>query len=239
MKCIGKIAVALSLCAVSSAQAQLAVFDGASLQQLLQQVRAWQQQLQGMQLQLAQLEHTYAALTGTRNMQTLLRQTPQTLNYLPDSSLSLSAVTAGSDAGSYGALAQSVSAQAASNAVVTATQLSALSPTLAALIKTQRSSIAAGQVLPRVAYDQVSARFVHLSSLIDQIGNATDAKAIADLQGRIQGEETLLQNDAVKLAALAQITTADQAAAASVTREAVIAAHGNFATRFQPTLPVP
>jgi type IV secretion system protein VirB5 len=239
MKAIRILLLMIGLCSLDSAHAQLAVFDGASLQQLIQQMRAWQQQLQGMQLQLGQLQQTYAAMTGSRNMQSLLRESPLSLNYLPDSAASLGAVTGGGVGGTYGPLGQAVAAKAASNAMVNATQLSRLAPALSALIQAERSLAASGQVLPRAAYDQVSARFARLSSLIDQIGGATDPKAIADLQGRLQGEQTLLQNDAIKIAALAEIRSADQAAYTATTREAIVAAHGNFATRFQPTFPVP
>ena len=66
-----------------------------------------------------------------------------------------------------------------------------------------------------------------------------DAKAIAELQGRIGAEQAMLANDGLKLAALAQTASAEAAARSLSVREQVVANHGSFAARFQPTPPAP
>jgi len=75
--------------------------------------------------------------------------------------------------------------------------------------------------------------------LIDRIGTAGDAKAIADLQGRIAAEQAMLANESVKLQTLAYSAEATRVSAEVARREAVIRGHGNFSTRFQPALPAP
>ena len=65
------------------AEAQFAVIDVAAVNQLVQQMNAWQQQLMSMRMQLLQLEQTRIALTGFRGMDKLLPLTSADRNYLP------------------------------------------------------------------------------------------------------------------------------------------------------------
>src|SRR5579863_8351238 len=63
------------------AQAQLAVFDVASVTQLIQQARTLAQQLEAARQQLAQAQTLYQSTTGGRGMQLLLGGL--TRNYMP------------------------------------------------------------------------------------------------------------------------------------------------------------
>ena len=78
-----------------------------------------------------------------------------------------------------------------------------------------------------------------MSTLIGQIGAAQDAKAIAELQGRIGAEQAMLANETIKLVALAQVGGADREARELARRESVLQNHGAFASRLQPAPPVP
>ena len=60
------------------------------------------------------------------------------------------------------------------------------------------------------AFTNAGQRFAALQSLVNAIGNAPDAKAIADLQGRIAAEEAMLGNEQAKLATLYQAAQAEQ-----------------------------
>ena len=73
--------------------------------------------------------------------------------------------------------------------------------------------------------------------LIDAIPAANDPKAIAELQARIAAEQVMLANDQSKLNALDAWADAQVANAQLRRREAVVAAHGHFADRFQPRTP--
>jgi type IV secretion system protein VirB5 len=110
---------------------------------------------------------------------------------------------------------------------------------LQALLVAERQAVARGQILNRAAFARSSDRFTKLQTLIDQIGAAPDAKAIAELQGRIGAEQAMVANEGLKLATLAQVAGAESDARALARREQVVANHGGFATRFQPTPPAP
>jgi type IV secretion system protein VirB5 len=99
--------------------------------------------------------------------------------------------------------------------------------------------VAGNQAVTRLAYAHSSDRFASLATLIERIGATPDAKAIAELQGRIGAEQAMLTNDGIKLAALAQSASAEAAARDLAVREQVIANHGAFASRFQPSPPAP
>jgi type IV secretion system protein VirB5 len=217
--------------------AQFAVIDVAAVNQLVQQMSAWQQQLMSMRLQLLQMEQTRIALTGWRGMEKLLPLTPTDRNYLPMDAAGLAATAAGT--GSYSALSASINQYVSGNAVLTAQDLAALPPADVARLSALRQTIALRQALMSEAYARSSDRFAALSVLISTIGSAPDAKAVADLQARIGAEQTMLQNETAKIATLDHYAVAQHEANELATREAVVKGHGRFATRFIPTNPVP
>lgn len=235
-------AIAAALCgltlATSPAHATIPVIDVASLVQLIEQVLSWQQQLQGMQQQLAQLRDTYGAMTGPRGMQTLLPLSLPVRNYLPSEVAEIGAVIGGSS-GNYAGLARAVALQRAANAILGPDELSRLPIALQTALTTERDAAAGGQALTRAAYGRSSDRFATLQTLIDHIAAATDAKAIAELQGRIAAEQAMVANEGLKLAALAQVAQADAAARTLARQEQALANHGRFAGRFQPAPPAP
>jgi len=224
--------------AATPANAMIPVIDIASLTQLIQQVASWEQQLQGMAQQLSQLRDTYSSMTGQRGMQALLPITPQLRNYLPTDWATIDALTRGGGGG-YADLARTVRAQLAVNAVLSPAELARLPTDLQAVLLADRQAVAGGQALTRTAYGRSSTRFADLQTLIDHIAAAPDAKAIAELQGRIAGEQTMVANEALKLVALAQVAGADAAARSLARQEQALANHGSFDARFQPTPPAP
>lgn len=238
---IRSIAVA-AICAMglaaAPAQAIIPVTDVAAIQVLLQQISAWSEQLRSMRSQLGQLQQTYTSMTGVRGMEQVLKLSDAARNYLPPNWNALEASISGA-ASAYPTLAAAVRAQAAANAVLTPADLARLPPSLQGLITSARQGVAGDQAVTRLAYGHSSERFASLATLIDRIGSTPDAKAIAELQGRIGAEQAMLTNDGIKLAALAQSASAEAAARELAVREQVIANHGSFATRFQPTPPAP
>jgi len=230
--------IALSAYALSPpAQAQFAVIDVAAVNQLVQQMSAWQQQLMSMRLQLLQMEQTRIALTGWRGMEKLLPLTPTDRNYLPMDAAGLAATTAGT--GTYSVLSSSINQYVSGNAVLTAQDLAQLPPADVARLSALRQTIAMRQAMMSEAYARSSDRFAALSVLITTIGTAPDAKAVADLQARIAAEQTMLQNETAKIATLDHYAAAQRDADDLATREAIVKGHGRFATRFIPTNPVP
>jgi len=228
--------VLLGICGI--AEAAMPVIDVAAVRSLAQQVSAWHDQLKAMQLQLAQLQQTHAALTGRRGMERLLPVPVTARNYLPENWSGLASAARGAAASRSG-LAGDVTAQVDANSVLSPSDLSRLPPQLVAQLQQNRHWIALEQAVAREAYERSSGRFSQLDTLLNGIATAADEKAIADLHGRIGVEQAMLDNEQIKLAALSQIAVADRNVREQQTREAVIANHGSFATRFQPAMPVP
>jgi type IV secretion system protein VirB5 len=220
------------------ANAVVPVVDIAAVMRLAQEITDWDEQLQGMRLQLTQMQRTTSALTGSRGMDQLLRQTPAARNYLPADWAGL-AGAAGGGGDIDPAIARAASTQRALNAVLPAAALDRLPPPLQSTLREERDAVAGVQAATRAAYARSSERFASLSTLIDQIRITPDAKAIAELQSRIEAEQAMLTNESVKLAALAQVTEAERAARNLVRRELILQGHGAFGSRFQPAPPAP
>ena len=218
------------------AAAALPVIDVASLVQLTQQITYWRQQLLGMTNQLTQLRSTYAAITGSRGMQTLLPITARARNYLPEDWQQLLALADQAGAG-YNGLSTQIEQLMRSNAVLDAAALARLSPEDRTRFEADRRQVATLQASMREAFSSTSRRFTTLQTLIDRIGAATDDKAIQDLQGRIAAEQAMLANEQTKLLALAAVGNADAEARANREREQVVEGHGSFGQRFTPALP--
>ena len=220
------------------AHALIPVVDLAALQALIQELVAWSEQLRSMESQLTQMKQTYASMTGARGMDQLLRLSDATRNYLPPDWQVLESSLSGASA-AYPQLAATVRAQFGANAVLTDADVARFSVQLQAFLLTQRQAVAGSQAVSQLAYARSSDRFALLQTLIDRIGATPDAKAIAELQGRIGAEQAMLANEGLKLSALAQSGTAEASARALTLREQIVANHGAFATRFQPTPPAP
>lgn len=224
------------LMAMPSAQAQMAVIDVAAIRQLVAQVNYWRQQLTGMQNQLAQLQQTHAALTGGRGMEMLLPTNDAQRNYLPADWPEMLKVLDGTS-GSYGGLSAAVASTIDTRRVLSDARLASLSEAERESILRARQSASGASVMAQHAFTNAGQRFAALQSLVNAIGNAPDAKAIADLQGRIAAEEAMLGNEQAKLATLYQAAQAEHWLQAGELREAAIAGHGEFDKRFHPQLP--
>ena len=214
----------LGFAGIRPAHAQFAVIDVASIVQLIQEVQELEQQVQTAQSQLAQAQSEYAALTGTRGMQQLLSGIAR--NYLPTDWAQLAQALNGS-AGGYPALASSLQSLISSNAVLTASQIGALSSTQQAQLLAARQSPALLQALSRTALSNSSDRFASLQQLISAIGSATDPKGALDLSTRIAAEQAMLQNEQTKLQGLYQVAQSQELARQQQVREQAIVDQGS------------
>jgi type IV secretion system protein VirB5 len=221
----------LAVVAVVPAHAQWAVIDAPAIAQAIKEVAALEQQVATARSQLLQAQQSLQAMTGPRGMEQLLSGT--VYNYLPTNYAQLTSVLAGG--GGYGSLGGEVRSGIAANAVLSAQQLAALSPAEQQLIGSARQWAALRQALAHQALANSSSRFASLQNLITAIGGAADQKGILELQARISAEMGMLQNEQTKLQVLNQTTQAQQTALEQQTREQVLAAHGSFGTRFQPS----
>lgn len=213
-----------------AANAQLAVVDVQAIAQLIQEVQTMQQQLQTAQAQLLQARQALQTMTGDRGMELLLAGTPR--NYLPSNWTQLTSASQG--AGAYSALALDVRSAISANAVLSPTQLSALSVADQQQVIAARQAVALRQALAEEALANASGRFAAVQSLIAAISTASDQKAILDLQTRVSAELGMLQNEQTKLQVLAQSSKAQDLVNAQRERELVIVEQGQFENRFQP-----
>ena len=207
------------------AQAQWAVIDVGAINQLLQEVTLLRQQLTTTQEELSQARSTYQAMTGDRGMERLLAGTNR--NYLPTDWADLQQVMQGGSS-SYGSLAASVQSLLGSNAVLSSQQLAALSPTEQADVEADREHAALLQALSRDELSAASARFSSLQELIDAIPTATDEKGILDLQARIEVEQAMLENEAIKLSVLNETARAEREAEDEEIREQAVTEIGTL-----------
>jgi type IV secretion system protein VirB5 len=213
------------LASAPAAHAQWAVVDVAAINQLIQEVSTLHQALTTAKQQLSQAQSAYAAITGGRGVDQLLSSVNR--NYLPTDWGDIQSVLQGTG-GTYGTLGSSVQSLISSNAVLTPAQVTSLSSAEQTQLQADRSSAALLQAMTRQALSTASARFASLEQLIIAIPQATDEKAILDLQTRISAEETMLQNDESKLGVLYQIAESDNQANEERVREQAIADIGSY-----------
>lgn len=219
--------VLLGVCSSRPAQAQWAVIDVGAIKQLIDEISVLHQELTTMQAQLNQARSAYQAITGDRGMEQLLAGTNR--NYLPTDWANLQQVEQGGSA-SYGSLASSVDSLLNSNAVLSGQQVASLSSTEQAELTADREHAALAQALSRDALSTASARFAALQQLIGAIPTATDEKGALDLQARIEAEQAMLQNEAIKLSVLNATAQADQQAEYEQIEEQAIAQVGSLRT---------
>lgn len=206
------------------ARAQWAVVDVGAIAQLVQQVQLMEQELQTAQNDLSQTRAAYQSMTGSRGMQNLLAGTVR--NYLSPTWPQLST-----------SLAAPIQAQINANAVLTASQVAALSPAEQQQLASARENAALLEVATQEAYATTSSRFASIQQLINAIPMATDQKGILDLQARIEAEQGMLRNDATKLSLLYQAAQAQEWARRQSVREQAVASVGNL--RNLPALRLP
>ena len=214
------------------AQAQFAVIDAASVAQLMSEVKTLEQQLATAQADLAQAQTAYRSTVGDRGMEQLLAGTER--NYLPSNWNGLQSAFQSTN-GSYPALSSDLNTALSANAILSTQQLAGLSPAANQQMQSSRQSVALLQAVSHQALATTSNRFASLQQLIDAIARAGDQKSALDLHARIGAETGMLQNEQTKLQVLYQSAQAEQWANEQRTREQVVAGHGQFASRFQPT----
>lgn len=198
-KLFGVFALVFGLAAGNSAHAGIPVIDGANLAQAIQQVMAWAQQYQQMVEQIQQMQQAYNNLNGVRNMGSLVNN-PVSRRYLPDDYQTILS----NGVGQWEAIRD-----AAKKFEIASTSLSASSDAARAFEQVAKQA-AINRAGAEEAYRTASQRFSDIQVLLDRVNSAPDAKDIADLQGRIQAEQVMMQNEANKLQMLAQLASAQR-----------------------------
>lgn len=200
------LAVVIGLAKIQAATAQgIPVIDAASLAQQMQQVAAWAKQFQQMQDQFSQMKSTYDSLNGVRGMASLANN-PALRNYLPSEyqdMLSGKSMSSGIS-GSIASIREAVKL-----VDVDSTGLVAASDAARAFQNAQNQN-ALNRAIGEEGYRQASQRFADIQQLLDKVNSAPDQKDILDLQGRIQAEQVMMQNEHVKLTMMMHLAQAQR-----------------------------
>ena len=197
-----------------SAAAGIPVIDASGLAQQVQQVASWAKQYTQMQQQFTQLQSTYNSLSGVRGMANLVNN-PTLRNYLPSEYQAMLSNN-GMPAGLSGSIASI--RDSARILGVQSTGLDATSDAAQAMQNMQNQN-ALNRAVGEEGYRQAAARFANIQVLLDKVNAAPDQKDILDLQGRIQAEQVMLQNEQSKLQMMTYLSSVQKDIAQQQARE--------------------
>lgn len=175
-----------------SAHAQIPVTDLASLNQQIQQVVAWGQQIQGMKDQLTQQQQLFNSMNGTRGIGQLLNS-QELKNALP---ADWQKVYSSIQSGGYAGLTGTAKAIRDANAIYDCN--SGAAGTVARCNR-ELNKVAQDKAFASHAYAAAQRRLDNIQALMGQIDITTDAKQIFELQARMQAENGMIQNEQTKL----------------------------------------
>jgi type IV secretion system protein VirB5 len=165
--------------AASNAKATgIPVFDASNLAQAVQQVTHMVEQIEMLQGQLDKMQETLDSMTGARGF------------------------GSGFAGGSYDSLLKGKIDGVLKDYGVNDAAHWGLDKALGDYYTRDNESAATYFKRSQDSLDQSKGRFSDLQGLIDAIDGANDQKAILDLQARIAGEQALLENERIKLAAI-------------------------------------
>lgn len=159
------------------------VFDGASVAQAMQQVVHMKEQIDNQINQINQLKSQVKAMTGTRNLGNILKNTVK--DQVPDE---------------WNSIYQSG---------VTLTQKNSVSSAKYNPNAGQENLLRTYDMTVK-AFEDTKKRLDNIDGLMRQIDQAQDMKAAADLQNRLAGEQAIIQNQQVKLDMMARTYALEQ-----------------------------
>lgn len=193
----GMMALAVGLSVANPAHAGIPVIDAANLAQAVQQVAAWAKQYTQMAQQLQTTMQQLQNAQGVRGMANLVNN-PASRNYLPQTYSDILSQGVGDWQQIYD---QAKSANLNNLAV---------SPSNAGvqMLDESMKQAAINRAVADEAYQSASKRFADIQVLLDKVNQAPDEKDILDLQGRIEAEQVMLENESNKLNALKQASAA-------------------------------
>ena len=197
----------------TGANAGIPVIDVAAIVQAVQEVMQSVQQIQNQIRQIQQLQSQLDAVTGARNLGDILNN-PALQNYIPANATQL---VGNVQSNGYAGLTDA--ARTLRNAQMTYNCLN-----LAGNERTQcQASLAMPyqqQAFMQDAMDASRARIAQIQSLMRQINATPDAKAVAEIQARIEAENAMLQHQQTQINLIRGMAEADARVAESRAKEA-------------------
>jgi type IV secretion system protein VirB5 len=170
------------------------VFDSSTFGQMVLSVKT-------LGDQLAQLQATYQAVSGTRNLGTVLYN-PALRAYLPaDWARVYDAAAAGGYAGISGPL----------RAVQDGERLSAtVADAQASIAARSRTTAMTDKAVGLRAFEGARERLAQIEQLMRQINLTSDAKSVQEIQARIAVEQAAVQNETTKLQLVSMLQRAEE-----------------------------
>ena len=186
------------------AVAQIPVIDPAAIAKQIEQIAELRTQLETAKDQLTQLQSLHGSLNKLTNMGDIaaLLSNPAVRQALPKDFGQLEAALKGQGAGALGSRAETYARE---NEVYARTGDDFYA---AETRRAQLANAGQGSVAQQV-YEAASRRMDGLDELRRQIGQSEDPKTTLDLQARIASESAQLQNELLKMQALAMLQQAE------------------------------
>ena len=203
---VATITLALALATAGPARAFDLVYDPTAVAKLVEQARQMERQIATLTDQLAEAKRLYDSfnkITDAGEIAGLLN-TPALRKTLPAEFSQIESLIEGSGSGSF---AESLNGYLAKSRVYTA---NAGNDFYAAELERIARRTGTEHTLGQAVYDAAAKRVDQLDLLRRQVGQARDAKDVADLSARLQAESALLQNDVLRLQGLAMIQRAQR-----------------------------
>lgn len=162
--------------------------------QMLKEYAMLTDQLAQMKAQFIQMEKEYSSLTGSRNLGDILNS-PEFKQYLPDNWQDTYKNIRNNGYDGLSGAAKAL--RDASKIFDTCSYIK--NPTDKKICEAQSIQAAQDQTFANDAYKKSVNRVQQIESLMTEINNTHDPKAIAELSARIQAEQALIQNEQTKL----------------------------------------
>jgi type IV secretion system protein VirB5 len=189
----------------TTAHAQMTVFDPSNYAQAVTQVQTQLNQLDQLKLQVTQGQTLLTSLnqnSGVNGLATLLSQ-PEVRSFLPEIGAFVAAGRGDlTQLGNLTASAQSIRSQ---NRLYTPQSGDAIGADVEAAGDRAARDLATGQAIATTA----ETRLTGLQQLQTSLTTAMDARAVMDLQARIQAEQAMTANDQMRLQGLAMTQAAE------------------------------
>lgn len=180
------IVACIALLSTHSFAAGIPVFDAANVMQAITSV-------QQLKAQLEQQKQIYQAMNGSRGLGKLLND-PSLRNYLP---ADWQSVYDNLSKGGLSGITGSAAVILKSTQHFDCTKLKEQNSRLQC--EKRAGKIAQDKAFGLAAYEQSARRVEQIEALMGKINETADAKAIAELNARLQAENALIQNEQIKL----------------------------------------
>lgn len=199
------LAGAMALAVSTQAHAQLAVFDASNYGKAIEEATTALNQLHQLETQVTQGETLLNSLnvnSGVNALATVLQQ-PALRTILPDIN---ALVAAGKgDLAGLGQIASAAQSIRTTSRLYTPAAGDDLAQDIEAAGDRAARDLAAGQAIVSAAQD----RQAGLQQLQTSLDSTTDARAVLDLQARLQAEQALIANDQMRLQGMAMSQVAE------------------------------